>query len=443
MDNKILAGFSKVKITPPAGTPLGGNVRDKGAQGVHDDLFAKSVVLSDGKREISFTSCALIGIPGTMVKQIRAKVEDLCKIPGEYSQIVAFHTHSGPETGIIFDEVNRDYLNELPGIIAQGICQARESMEEVNLYICRGEEKTLCNNRRIWMKNGTLRMNWENLELDQVKGPAGPVDPEVGVLVAENKKGQITGIILNYTCHPAILAGDNFLISEDYPGYTMRLIEEKTNGVCIFTNGATGNINHINIFDPHQKRGFYEAQRLGTILGEKVLSIMEKRILLNVKDINLHRKIIQLPLRQISPEKIKWAKSLVEGKKIKKVSLVDGISDEVYARQIIALSKIRDKFLTTELDVLSLEDKLALVSIPGELFVEYGLKIKEHSPFSYTYIVGYANDYIGYIPTKKAFEEGGYEVRTGAASKLASEAGDMILKETLELLNVAYQSSRA
>ncbi|MBA7712169.1 hypothetical protein ES703_121139 [subsurface metagenome] len=435
---RIFAGFSKVKITPPLATPLGGNVRDKGAEGVHDDLFAKTIVLSDGKKEVALASCALIGIPGKMVDRIRKTAKNLCKIPGENIQVIAFHTHSGPETGVIFEEVNEKYLDGLPRLIAQGICKAKENLEKMDLYVGRGKEPALCNNRRIWMKDGTLRMNWEKLNLEDIREPAGPVDSEVGLIVVKGEDGAPRGILINYSCHPAILAGDNFLISEDYPGYTTRFIESKTGALSIFTNGATGNINHINVFNPQQRRGFYEAERLGTILGKKVISSVDKASPLSFDKINLHQKRIELPLRFISPQEVKWAKSLVAGKPIVKISLVDGISDQIYAKQILTLSKIKEKILTTEVDVLSLGDKLALVSIPGELFVEFGLKIKKQSPFPYTYIIGYANDYVGYIPTKKAFEEGGYEVRTGAASKLAPEAGEIILKEILSLLKEAY-----
>ena len=75
------------------------------------------------------------------------------------------------------------------------------------------------------------------------------------------------------------------------------------------------------------------------------------------------------------------------------------------------------------------------MGIPGELFVEYGLEIKEKSPFAHTLIIGYANDYVGYIPTLEAFQEGGYEVRTGLASKLDPKTGEIITGKALEILN--------
>ena len=430
----LMAGCSKVKITPPLGTPLGGNVRDKGSQGIHDDIYAKALVLNDGKKEIAFVSCALIAVTKVMVENIRQIVEKRCTIPQENILVCAFHTHSGPATGPIFSEVNESYLNSLPEKIASSICQAKENLKKVRIRFASGEEKALPHNRRMKMKNGTLRMNWEDLPLDEIDKPAGPVDPEVGVIIIEELNGKMMAILINYTCHPAILAGDNFLISEDYPGYSMRLLEKEMGALCLFTNGATGNINHINIFDPQQRRGFYEAERLGTILGKKVLSIIPLTKPISVEELKIIREEIELPLRRIPDSEIEKARKLVQGRKIEKISLIDGLSEEVYAEQILTLGKISEKNLSSEIQVVSLGD-IGLVSIPGELFVEYGLEIKKKSPFSHTFIIGYANDYVGYIPTSKAFKEGGYEVRTGAASKLDPKTGGIISKRVLEMLD--------
>ncbi len=430
----LMAGCSKVKMTPPLGTPLGGNVRDKGSQGVHDDIYAKTLVLSDGEKEIAFVSCALIGVTKAMAQNIRQIAEKRCAIPKENIMTCAFHTHSGPATIGLFTEVNESYLNSLPEIIASSICKAKENLKKVKIKFASGEEKALPHNRRIKMKNGTLRMNWEDLLLDEIDKPAGPIDPEVGVIVIGELDGKMMAVLINYTCHPAILAGDNFLISEDYPGYTMRFVEKQTDALCLFTNGATGNINHVNIFNPHQKRGFYEAERLGTILGRKVLSIIPKAKDVSLDKLGIIREKINLPLRKIRRFEIEEARKLVQRRNTKRISLIDGLSEEVYAEQILSLSKTGRKSLSSGIQVISLGD-VTFVGIPGELFVEYGLEIKEKSPFTHTLIIGYANDYVGYIPTLEAFQEGGYEVRTGLASKLDPITGGMITGKTLEILN--------
>ena len=77
----------------------------------------------------------------------------------------------------------------------------------------------------------------------------------------------------------------------------------------------------------------------------------------------------------------------------------------------------------------------AWVGVPGELFCQIGLDIKEQSPFANTYIVGYANCYQGYFPTPIAYEEGGYEVNMGRWSRFTAAAGESVQNTALELLN--------
>ena len=119
-------------------------------------------------------------------------------------------------------------------------------------------------------------------------------------------------------------------------------------------------------------------------------------------------------------------------------SLVDGLSEEVYARHVLRLIKGKKKTLFSEMQVITLGE-IALVSIPGELFVEYGLEVKEKSKFPHTFIIDNANDFVGYIPTLRVFEEGGYEVRLCCGSKLDPVAGKMITGTALEMLDEMWK----
>src|ERR1700724_3808342 len=85
---------------------------------------------------------------------------------------------------------------------------------------------------------------------------------------------------------------------------------------------------------------------------------------------------------------------------------------------------------TTAMTVVTLGD-LAFVGIPGELFVELGLALKANSHFARTFVAGYCNDLIGYIPTRAAYPEGGYEVDT---ARIASGSGETIVESALAAL---------
>ena len=71
--------------------------------------------------------------------------------------------------------------------------------------------------------------------------------------------------------------------------------------------------------------------------------------------------------------------------------------------------------------------------MPGELFVEIGLAIRSNSPVKFTMVVGYAEDAIGYIPTDRAFEEGGYELGPGLWARVG-RGSEGIFREKAEVL---------
>ena len=87
--------------------------------------------------------------------------------------------------------------------------------------------------------------------------------------------------------------------------------------------------------------------------------------------------------------------------------------------------------------MLKLGKDIVIASNPCELFTEFGLEIKSQSPFKYTMVTELTNGTIGYVPTLKAYEEGGYEVRK-PANRVEKNAGEKIVKNTVELLKELY-----
>jgi hypothetical protein len=106
---------------------------------------------------------------------------------------------------------------------------------------------------------------------------------------------------------------------------------------------------------------------------------------------------------------------------------------QMYAREVVLLTESEHPQVEAEVQALRVGDA-AFVGLPGEPFVELGLLLKQASPFAHTYIAGLANGWEGYIPTRAAFAEGGYEVRTARSSKLHPDAGDMMVAAGAELL---------
>jgi len=435
----VKAAAAKADITPPVGVPLDGNVRDKNSRGIHDSLFAKTLVLADGEETVAIVACDLVGLSSDLVQQARQLIEKSTGIKGENVLISATHTHSGPAVlGLLGPKVDESYLEILAQKIAGAVYVAHNNLQKVSIGVGRGTVEGISFNRRIRMKDGSIRMNWEGLPEAEIEGPAGPIDPEVGVVRIDDQEGNPLAFLINFACHAAVLSGDNLLISADYPGYTTGMIEKIYPGTAaLFINGAEGNINHIDVHNPLQTlriRGFKEAERIGRILGGEVVKVIERIKPEELAKVRSVSQKIELPLREISEAELQRAREVLEASPEKKLFLVDGVPEEIYAREIVKLSQYKGKSALTEVQVITLGDKSAFVGIPGEMFVELGLEIKHSSKFPYTLVLGLANDYEGYIPTSAAFDQGGYEVKSASWSKFDRRAGEILVGSVLDML---------
>ncbi|MDR4887493.1 neutral/alkaline non-lysosomal ceramidase N-terminal domain-containing protein [Fredinandcohnia sp. QZ13] len=434
------AGCSKIDITPPIGAPIGGNIReDNISRGIHDPLYANVLYLENDNHSILFIGLDIINVHNSFTKDIKEYLEVLFQIPVKNIIIFATHTHSGPDTQIFSEEkhsIIREYLENLKLKIAKATEQCMENTFTCHIGIGTQYEDSVSFNRRIFMKDGALRMNWESLNPNDVVGTSGPIDPSLYVISVKDQVGRIRSVLVNFTLHPAILVGKEWKISRDFVGPLTDGLEEKISKelVVLFANGAEGNINHINVHDSNQTRGFEEIKRIGEVLCAKVVFTLDKIQYLEGVEINSQTKSIKLPRRKISKERVQEAIALLEKVNWKVPSLLDGKPKETYALDEIYLSKLPESVLKTEIQTIQIGD-ICIVGLPGEFFVEIGLKIKEISPFSHTLIFGLANDHVGYVPTKQAFKEGGYETITSRTSQLLPETEDQVIEHVQDMLN--------
>jgi hypothetical protein len=151
--------------------------------------------------------------------------------------------------------------------------------------------------------------------------------------------------------------------------------------------------------------------------------------------------VAELPLRCPTEEEVVWAREAAQ------VPLTTGPGpglDAVGAKRMLWLAEAgagagrTRRTYGAEVQALSIGRELAVVGLPGEVFTELGLTLRERSPFRHTLVLSLANDTVGYIPTRRAYDEGGYEV---AASCLAPGAGEQLVEEALRLLATLHRGA--
>ncbi len=426
------AATARVEITPPTGTPIAGNVRkDNKSRGVHDPLYCNILILDDDTTRVCMLGFDLIWLEEKVYMQLTQEIERETGIP--VSNIIAWgtHTHSGPDTGLRMygepsDSVGK-YLDNMIQAVTGGVKRANMSLQKVVLKVGKKEVAGLNFNRRLVKKDGSVVMNFEEFDTEDITGTTGPVDKELLTFSVWDKSDNLVAVLVNFTLHPAILVGYDWLISRDFINYLDEYILDRYDRrvVVLFANGAEGNINHLNYQDPDQGRNFEEAERIGKKLGEHVEESLKDSSLLDGR-IRFVSEKVTFPLREITGDEKQWAEMVLERDKDLEEDQLDGIPDKTYARMIQEMSARKEKVCETVLQGMAVNN-FALVTFPGEVYVEFGLKVKELSPYPYTMVIGLANSHIGYIPAKEAFSQGGYEVRTAWTSQLTVNAGDILV----------------
>ncbi len=433
----LQVGASMVKITPPLGIPMAGYYYMRGAEGIHDDLYAKSMVIERDGEKVAIVSCDIIEITSELAAEVREMAEISTGIPGDHIMISATHSHTGPvilsasnvynPDGKMYDLL-LDYMEKLPGMISESIEKANDQLQPAVLSYGAGYEHTVSFNRRFFMTDGTVGWNPGKLNPRIIK-PAGPIDPEVGVLYAESADGKPLSTYVNFALHLDITGG--LEISADMP-HTLSETLGKIQGedmVTLFGQGCCGNINHVDVKSGEPQKGFAEAARIGTILAGEVIKTYARLESFQVDRIQSRTEMIELPLAEISEEDVTRAREITEkfGER-RAVPLLEMVE----AFKIVDVFEREGKPIEAEVQVITLGDDFAMVSLPGEVFVELGMYIKERSPYPHTMIIELTNGSVDYIPDRKAFLEGNYEP---VSSRCAPGSGEILVESALEILN--------
>lgn len=440
----VRAGAAAVKITPPKGAPMAGYYYNRAADGAHDDLLAKALVLESEGVRVALVACDVESLPRAIVERARKKVEADTGIGGAAVMISATHSHTGP---VILEErsndklegqmlnIARKYAEDLPEKIAESVKLAAAALQTVYVSAGIGREPSLIFNRRYYMKDGSVGWNPGKLNPEVVR-PAGPTDPAVPVVYFETLDGHPLATYVNYAMHLDTVGG--FEYSADYAYTLSKLVAaaKSADMLTLFTIGCAGNLNHIDVNIAAKQSGHQEAARIGTVLAAEVLRTLKKMERLDPGAPRMHSEMVRLPLPEIRPGELEWAHKITPmfGKK-------DGapFMDLVRAFKIMDVAERAGRPLEAEVQVITLGDRLAWVGLPGEIFTELGMMIKLGSPFQYTIVASLANGSIGYVPDRKAYPQGAYEP---VSARCAAGSGEMLVDAATRLLVEIHGHSR-
>lgn len=308
-------------------------------------------------------------------------------------------------------------------------------------------------NRRMWHP--------EQRRIVLGRNYGGFVDHELPVARIDDADERPIATLVNYACHPTIMAHLNRRITPDFPGPLRRTVEANLGGLCLFLQGAAGDRHPRESFSSR----FEDCRRVGGLLGleaakvalglrtrpttERLVEVLESGAELGIyadepapepdATIRVVGRTIELPLIDL-PSRADAEADYKEKVAALAVARRGGDEREIRACSYVAkrsnrqLGHVRThegrRTAPAEIQAMRVGE-LALVAMPGEPFAQIGVEVRRRSPFPVTMFSGYSNGEVGYVPMRSDYENGGYGVWN---SPLAPGSAEAIIEASSELL---------
>ena len=427
----LKAGFSRVDITPPLGTDVQGYFFHRYAAGVLDPLYLNALAFTDGDTTAVIISVDAIMIAMSYCDEILEHISKKTGIDKQNVMICALHQHTSfglrnPKNNNIMQ--NKAFLDFLYDRFADVVKMAMDDMSDATLST--GEEETdekIAFIRRYVMKSGAIETNPQDRYLE-VERPYRKADNTVR-LCRFKRDGKNDIALVNFSTHADVVHGEKF--SADWPGFARNFVEKRLENVsCILTVGAQGDSNHADFTIPEYKDGYEHSRHMGEVIARSVIRLWDKTEDESDTRVNARKTLVFNKTRTDGIDTYDEAKEFLDYSKRNNLTGGEHITKLGNATRIVSLRNA-PIFQKVPITVINL-GRVDFVGFGGEPFTEYVDKIREGASTRFIIASCCTNGGEGYLPTKEAFNEGGYEA---GSSPFSPELEEQCVKEALELLN--------
>jgi len=329
-----------------------------------------------------------------------------------YVLVAATHTHSGPEIRDEYPPAEApDWESDALDKVGRAIDDAHR--RAVAARIGTGYGRVLIGHNRLRQEaNGTV--TW--FERNNTMAPTSPVDPTVSVMRIDAADGRPIAVLVNYACHPVVFGSDNRQYSADYPGVMARTVERELGGqpLAMFLQGGDGDINPYYAVHPLDQDAVRMRDWTGERLGQEAARVARAIRAEAVADASLEyvEDTIAFDWRW-DRERFREARRQSWGPKA-----------------AAAFDRRRAEGLRAPVATILFNKKIAIMTVPGEPFVDYQIDWRNRSPVRDAFFVAYANDALGYFPTIRAAALGGYGA-ANTATYVPPDAGARIVDHAI------------
>ncbi|MCC6861262.1 MAG: neutral/alkaline non-lysosomal ceramidase N-terminal domain-containing protein [Bryobacterales bacterium] len=413
------AGVAKAEITP--GEPIwmaGFASRTKPSEGVRQEIHVRSLALQDESgKPVALATLDLVMIDRRTADEVAAQCLRRYGLTRDRLVLNVSHTHSGPVAGLtvmpLYDLTPEQraaigrYTGELIRKTVDTIGASLQNLQPATVWFEQGLAGIAVNRRRVGRRS-----------------LPGPVDHDVPILAVRDGAGTLRAAVVGYACHATAL--NDYLISNDWPGYAVEAIEKAHPGAtALFVQGCGADSN------PLPRAGEDLARKRGEILAAAFEQVFAGKMRPVAGPLKSAFTLVDLPMVDI------WTREALQERLKDKLAMY-----RTTARHLLQVldreGKLPDRY-PYPIQVWQFGSSLKFIALGGEVVVDYGLRLKTQHGFEDTWVAGYSNDVPAYIPSRRVLEEGGYEGRDamvlfGRSGRFSPAVEDIILKEAAELV---------
>lgn len=433
---QLQAGVAEIEIKPPLGLATGDGA--PWAKGYLYPLACKALVLANGHNALAVVTLDALGIDRPDAIRAAELASARSGVPASAITITCSHTHVAPSMlptlhtyrqtfNPDFDDAakarERAWVDQIVETIATAVGDAHSHLEPASVGVATADLPWLVFNRRRHTRDHGVWTHWMRIPKNQAFSPEGPIDPEFGLFVVRGADYRPLALMWNMTGHNSFSFGDQY--SGDLT-YTVQAALDERLGLhipCLYTPGCSGDTNY---FDYQQPEGLEKAT---DGIASTIVAIYREACTLPEVKLGSRKAELYFAQRDFTRS---WWQHDIETK-------LPGWK-EYAPKEIERFQREALEHTTYQTDIVVQRiGETALVSLPGEMFVEFGLMIKERSPFRHTYVAIYANDYAGYVATKRAYVGGSYEVWPTLNARIGRDGGYLMVDKAVELLGELYE----
>ena len=448
--NKLKVGFATVNVAPRLGIPIQGYYIPRHAKGFLDDPVVDVLVLECDDKRIAMISIPVCTFPKALSDPWMEQIEAVTGIAKSNIFLSATHTHTGGGVrpngkGDAEEEMITAYRDFMGQRVVDAVKLAIDNIKPAKMgYITGWAPERVAYIRRYLMKDGTT-FTCPPIDDPNIDHALGELDQRVHVLRFDQEDGQSI-VLVNYGLHADTINGE--LISGDWPVWMAKTLDKALDGVkTIFFNGAEGDVGSTNVhpsggdmndteisFDNEMKSPGM-ARFVGRALAGTVLQVYDKVCYVDVDNIDIAEKLVDIPSNMPKPEEMPLAHHYVQLHK-------EGRDDEIPYKAMQLTTAVAEatrmvllengpEFFTLNLTGLKI-GPVVLLGIPGEPFTDIGVEIKKAEGWDMIMPCCLTNGAMGYFPMMSAYDEGGYEAKS---SRFKAGVAEIIIEKAKELLD--------